>query len=84
MMKALQKYLLLAAMLVSCGSAAVDQRSAFIAIVGNTVGIDNLLLQDSLAGSKYIYTASFDMSISDGVSLQQILNSLQVAYFKNT
>ena len=83
-MKPLQKYFLLAAILFCSHSLLMAQRTAAVAIDGSTVNIDNLVMQDSAAGNRLFYSASFTFNITDGVDLQKILNSLQVAHIKNT
>ena len=66
-----------------CGlGAAMGQKAAYITVEGSSVAIDNLVMQDSIAGNRQLYSASFTINISDATEVQKVLNALQVNYFK--
>lgn len=88
-MKSLKKYFLQCAfwILPACYGTEVNAQQVFahyVSINKNTVLVDNLTILDSVgAENKMLHTAAFDITISNGKNVQQLLQQLSAGMQAN-
>ena len=56
---------------------SIGQRTSYLSINGQTMPVDNLILQDSLTTGGIAYTASVSMNLNEDPATPYILNALQ-------
>lgn len=67
----------LPAVLFCLSLTSIAQRAVYITIDGNTIPVDHLLMNDSVAGGKVYYSASFVLPVTDDPAFQFIYQALQ-------
>lgn len=73
----MMKKIYLLGLLLSCALVTIGQRTSYLSINGETMPVDNLILQDSVTTGGITYTASVSMNLNEDPATPHLLNALQ-------